>query len=567
MAATWQRSVMVSILGLAVLASSCTSPGASAVNMAPLDTAIAVKTAKVSLGKVSATMTYPGNVTAKAQVNVVPKVAGAIKTLNVDVGSQVKAGDVIAEIDSSAIQAQVAQAEAALAVAQARLASIDAGPRAEIIAQAEANATAAAEKVNSLKAAGRPETIAAAQDNARAAAERLASLRAAGRPETIAIAQANLKAAQARLDQLKKGATKQQKDAAQAAVDQAQAALDLALASQKAVCPPVVPSPSYQCDAATLQVNIAAASLGQAKAQQALITAPPTTEQLTQAQAAVDAAAQQVAIAKSPVNSHDIAAAQAAVDAANEQVDLAKNPVNDHDLAAAQAMADAAAAAADLAKQPFTENDRRAAQAGVDQAKAAVDGARLVLKDATILAPFDGVVSQRYLAQGALAAPTTPIVAVISGEVEVTMNLDEAKLGQVAVGQQATITVAAYPGEELSGKVIATAPGLDPRSRTRLVRIKPDATGKLLDGMYAQVKIGGTERAQALVVPAQAVLQRDGKTDVFVASDGRAALREITTGARDDTTVEVTSGLAEGEEVVVAGQDRLSDGQAIAVAR
>ena len=562
MAAKWRRSVLASILGLAVLLSSCAGPAAQA-NSAPAESAVAVKTAKVALGKVSATMTYPGNVSAKAQVNVIPKVAGAITKLNVDVGSQVKAGDVLAEIDSSAIQAQVAQAEAALAAAQARLATIDAGPRAEMVAQAEASAEAAQEKVNSLKAAGRPETIAAAQDNARAAAEKLASLKAAGRPETIAQAQDNLRAAQARLDQLKSGATTEQKNAAQAAVDQAQSTVDMAKAIQAKAC---AAGPSDACNAATLQLSFASTSLGQAKAQQALLTAPPTADQLTQAQAAVDAAAQQVKLAQSPLNSHDIAAAQAAVDAANEQVALAKNPVGSHDIAAAQAAADAAAAAAELAKQPFTDNDRLAAQAGVDQAQAAVDQAMLVLKDTTILAPFDGVVSQRYLAQGAMAAPTTPIVAIISGEVEVTMNLDEAKLGQVAVGQPVTITVAAYPGEQFPGKVVATAPGLDPRSRTRLVRIQPNATDKLLDGMYAQVTIDGTNQPQTLVVPAQAVLQQNGKTAVFVASQGKAVLREITTGARDDTNVAVVSGLTEGEEVVVAGQDRLSDGQAITVA-
>jgi len=509
----WRRGVTAVILGLATLASACaTQPAAPAARTAEI--APPVRVAKVVKGTIAPASTYSGNIQAKAQVNVLPKVAGRIEKLNVDVGTTVKAGDAIAEIDSAMLKIQVAQAEAALAAAQSRLATIEEGPRAAAVAQAEANARAAAEKV--------------------------ASLRNAARAESVAQAEANLSGAQARLEQLKKGATPEQVNAAKLLVEQSRNSLWAAQTNRDGVCGNPR-TPQYACDAAKAQVAAAETAVSQAQAQLSILTAAPTAELLAQAQAAVDAAKQ--------------------------QLELAKKPVTEHDLAQAQAAADAAARGVDLVKQPFTDNDRKAAQAGVDQARAGLDAAKLQLKDATVTAPFDGVVSQRFLAQGAMAAPTTPIVSLISSEVEVVINVEEARLRQVEVGQTATISVAAYPGEEFPATVASVAPSLDPRSRTLAVRIKPNGVGKLLDGMFAQVKIVGAERAQALLVPAQAVIQRDGKSTSFVVKDGRAALREVKAGVGDGKSVEVLAGLAEGEEVVVSGQESLSDAQAVTVTR
>jgi RND family efflux transporter MFP subunit len=471
-----------------------------------------VKVVKATRDTISSAITYSGNIQAKAQVSVVPKVPGRLEKLNVDVGSTVKAGDVIAEIDSATLNTQVAQAEAALALAEAKLAMIDEGPRAAAVAQAEAGARAAAEKV--------------------------ASLQTAARAETVAQAEASLSAAKAKLEQLKKGAIPEQVNAAKLAVEQAKDALYVAQTNKDGVCGGKY-VPQYVCDGAKAQAAVAETAVHQAEAQLAIVTAAPTAEQVAQAQAGVDAAQQ--------------------------ELELAKKPVNDHDLAQAQAAADAAAKAAELAKQPFTANDRKAAQAGVDQAKAALEAARLLLKDATITAPLDGSISQKYLSQGAMAAPSTPIVGVISSEVEVVVNVEEGRLSQVEVGQPAVITVAAYPGDEFPAKVASRAPSLDPRSRTLAVRVAPDANAKLLDGMFAQVRITGASHEGALLVPAQAVLQREGKSVCFAVQNGRAGLREVTTGLGDGTRVEVLSGLAEGDEVVVSGQENLVDSQAVTV--
>ena len=513
MSRAWRRLFVLVALGLATTVPSCSAKPAGPPG-GPADVAPPVRVAHVVSGSISAAATYSGNVQTRAQVHVVPKVPGRIEKLYVDVDSRVRAGDIIAELDSAALKIQVAQAEAALALAQAKAATIEEGPRAAAVAQAEANA--------------------------RAAAAKAASLRNAARAEAIAQAEANLRAAEARLEQLKKGPTPEQIAAAKLQVEQARNGLYAAQASRDGVCGNPR-NPRFMCDSANAQAYAAETAVHQAEAQLAIITAPPTAEQLAQAQAAVDAARQ--------------------------AVELVRRPVTDHDLAQAQAAAEAAARAVDLVKQPFTENDRRAAQAAVDQAKAGLEAAKLQLKDATVTAPIDGIISARHLAQGAMAAPTTPIVTLISPEVEVVINVEESGLGRVKVGQPAIITVAAYPGEEFAATVAALAPNLDPRSRTLAVRIRPDTTDKLLDGMFAQVRVSSLERTQALLVPAQAVIQRHGRSVCFVVDGARVAQREVRTGASDGRQVEALSGLAENEAVVISGQENLTDGQAVTVLR
>lgn len=511
MSANW-RVIVAAVVGAVALLPACAAqPAAPTTGAGALP--IPVKIARAVRGSVAASLTYSGNIQTKAQVNVLPKIGGRIERLDVDVGSAVREGDVIAVIDSATLKTQVAQAEAALALAQARLATIEEGPRAAAVAQAEASARAAAEKV--------------------------ASLRNAARAETIAQAEANLRAAEAKLEQIKKGATAEQTAAAKLQVEQARNGLTAAQANRDGICGNGR-IPQFQCDAANAQVNAAETGWHQAEAQLAILLAPATPEVLAQAQAAVDAAKQQLELAKSPITSHDVAQAQAA--------------------------AEAAARAVDLARQPFTENDRKAAQAAVDQAKAALEAARIQVRDATIVAPFDAKVSQRHLAQGAMAGPTTPIVTLVASEVEVIINVEEARLQQVAVGQKATVSVAAYPGEEFPSSVVARAPSLDPRSRTLAVRVRPEPTDRLLDGMFAQVRIVSETRDGVLLIPLQAVLQKEGKTSVFVVVDGQTArLRELKTGVGDGKVIEVRSGVAEGEEVVVAGQENLVDAQAVTI--
>src|SRR3990172_6352765 len=188
--------LLMATLGTILLLSGCSqanpapapnSSGQSAGSTAP----VSIKTAPVQRGRLSTTVTYSGNVQARQQVTLLPKVGGRVMKLVVDVGSAVKQGDVLLELDKESVAAQVAKAESGLAAVQARLDGMLAGPRAEQIAQLQAGVDIATQK--------------------------LTTLQNGPRPEMGAQAEANLKSAQARMAAIETGPTQDQIDAAEAA--------------------------------------------------------------------------------------------------------------------------------------------------------------------------------------------------------------------------------------------------------------------------------------------------------------------------------------------------------------
>src|SRR5579875_462833 len=228
------------ILCLTAVAPILVSACAAIPSGGPPATPVAVRTATVTPGSITGAIVYSGNVTSRNRVSVLPKIAGQITVLNVDVGSPVKKGDVIAELDHAALDAQVDQARAALAAAQAKLAQIQAGPRPETVAQAEANLRSAKAALAAIEQGGRPENVQAAQGNLDAAIAKLNGLKQ-GRAEMIAQARANLASAEARLQQLKDGPTADQIREAQLAVEQAKDAAYAADVQKDAACNPAAP--------------------------------------------------------------------------------------------------------------------------------------------------------------------------------------------------------------------------------------------------------------------------------------------------------------------------------------
>ncbi|MHB1415045.1 MAG: efflux RND transporter periplasmic adaptor subunit [Chloroflexota bacterium] len=508
----------LAVLTALLMVSGCVGSTAAPVDTRSTPGPAQVRVAALAKGAIAENLVYPGNVQSLAQVAIVPEVAGRVRRLAVDVGSEVKAGDVVAEIDPSAYEIQLAQAKAAKAAAEARLASMEAGSRAEQIALAEANLKSVQERLAGMEQGGRTEIVAQAEANLKAAEARLAEVRNGPTPEQIAVAEA-----QVRLAKDNEYYQQQQADA----IGRTLQAIPGDPVNRDAL-------KGAQLGVAWEQTQIATAQLEQLKA-------GATDEQIAQAEAAVAAARQQVEIAKQPFTSHEIGQAQAGVLAAQEQLALAA--------------------------KPFTTNDLNAARAAVEQARTAVDLAQLQLQKATVTAPVDGVVAQRLSAEGAMAAPSTPIVTLVARDVEVSVNVDEAKLRYLQVGQAATLSVAAYPGETFDAEVTAIAPAFDPRSRTVAVKIRPQRTSKLLDGMFAQVSITAAQKADALLAPAGAVQDRDGKKVAFAVQDGVVKMREVKTGLASGDTVEISEGLVEGDQVVVNPNGGLADGQAVVAYR
>ncbi|HEV8633792.1 MAG TPA: efflux RND transporter periplasmic adaptor subunit [Chloroflexota bacterium] len=550
---------------LALLATACSgaAPAAPPTPAAtPRGREIPVKVAVVTRADLASTLAYTGDVKAKSALNVVPKATGRIEKLPVDLGSTVQVGDVIAELDREQAELAVRQADANRTAARSKLAQLQAGARPEAVAQAEANARAARARVAALQQSGRPEQVAQALANLDSARQRLEALKHP-RSEQVGQAEANVKAAEARLEALKKGATSEQVRAAEIAVEQAKNALYGVQVQKDAACGR---GGGFQCDAAQAQALASEQAVKQAQQQLKILTAPPTDEAVAQAQAAVDAAREQANLARHPASPQDVAMAENQVRQAEAAVQLARNPVLASDLEAARAQAEASEAAARLAAQPYTKHDLEAAEASVDAAEAQLELARTQLKELTVVSPVAGVVSERFLVPGSIASPSTPIVAIASPEVEITFSVEESQLGRIQPGQPAKISLAALPGEPLSGRVQLIAPTLDTRTRTAQVKVAPDAAalGKLRPGMFAQVTVESERKQAALVVPRSAILP-DGQPGVFVVDGGVARRVAVKLGTQERDRVEVVEGLKEGDQVVLDAVD-LRDGDRVAVA-
>jgi RND family efflux transporter MFP subunit len=152
--------------------------------------------------------------------------------------------------------------------------------------------------------------------------------------------------------------------------------------------------------------------------------------------------------------------------------------------------------------------------------------------------------------------------------VEIILQVEEARIGQVERNQPAQISVAAFPGQQFGGAVASVAPTADPRSRTFAVRVYPtDPNNPLRDGMFAQVALQTAART-AVLVPVNAVVNRSGRNLVFVVgADGRVQSREVQVGINNGSQIEITQGVAAGEEVAISALDVLSDGTPVQATR
>jgi HlyD family secretion protein len=208
------------------------------------------------------------------------------------------------------------------------------------------------------------------------------------------------------------------------------------------------------------------------------------------------------------------------------------------------------------------------AQAQLAQAASRREELRINLANTTVNSPVNGFVAKRFVDPGAFVTQNVMLLSVVDiSIVRLVVNLVERDLNKVSVGAGAAVTVDAYPGERFAGRVARVAPVLDPATRTAEMEIEvPNATGRLKPGMYARVRLISANKENALVVPKSALVTSQDRRGVFMVQKGHAVFRAVGLGLEEPTQVEVTDGLAEGDEVVTTGASSLRDGAAVLLA-
>jgi membrane fusion protein (multidrug efflux system) len=208
------------------------------------------------------------------------------------------------------------------------------------------------------------------------------------------------------------------------------------------------------------------------------------------------------------------------------------------------------------------------ARAGAEAARARQGVAARALRDASMSAPFAGLLARRYVNVGEFVQPGTPLFDLVSLDpIDVIFRVSEVDSGRVHKGQKVAVSVAPYPDREFEAVVDVVSPTIDPDTRTLRVRAtlaNPDAA--LRPGLFARADLGVALRRGVVLVPQEAVLERsDGSVAFILGSEGRVERRRVRTGEFRDEGVEIVEGLAPGDTVVVRGHTNLVDGAVVRV--
>lgn len=215
-------------------------------------------------------------------------------------------------------------------------------------------------------------------------------------------------------------------------------------------------------------------------------------------------------------------------------------------------------------------------QSKLKQAEAAAGIARRALQDAKITAPFSGVVSQKLVDDGQTAAPGVPVITLLtSNELKVKMGVAENQIGNIRLGDRARVSSDALGQGTYGAKVVEKGVQADPLTRSYTVKLLLDDAAKgMLPGMICTVEMldaskGATPTAESysdaqITLPVGAVLlSNDNRNFVWLAKGGKAQRRFITVGEMTPAGLTVTKGLERGDSVIVAGQQKVSEGTKI----
>jgi membrane fusion protein, multidrug efflux system len=220
-----------------------------------------------------------------------------------------------------------------------------------------------------------------------------------------------------------------------------------------------------------------------------------------------------------------------------------------------------------LAKGASTNETVRNLEDRVTTSEAQLRETEAMLSYAILRAPFDGIVTRKFANTGDLASPGSLLLELDGvGAFEIHAGVPESLASKLVVGATVPVEIPAT-GVSFTGKLAELSSAADAEARSVAVKIAVPSDVDVRSGQFARVKIPGEPRS-TIRVPESAISLFGQMERVFVVNaDGRAALRLVKIGGRMDGRVEVISGLAEGDRVVVGPPRGLRDGQPVEARR
>ena len=483
---------------------------------------VPVETMKVEVSNITKKIFVTGTINARAEVTIYPKQSGEIIKLLADKGDRVKAGQILAEIDSTAFQIQKRQAEADLESAKA--AYDKTSPIAVI--KSETDFKQAKSNLDRLTSALKQAEL---------------DLELQTKQADIQIKKANsdLKIAQARLDAAIAGAREQELEPAKARMENAKKNLDRlqALYNDGMIA-------KEQVESAQLQYDIY-------YAQYSLIKEGVRPEDLEILKEQVEAAKTSL---ESAIENKRL------IDIKKTNIDSAKAQIEN-----AQASLDLALAS----KEAGTwEKELEQARSVVKKAEASLDLVKQRLEESIVRASINGIIAQRFMDKGDTASTTKPFFTIVDIDVvKIIAKVPERDIVDVKLNQEAVIKPDAYPGQIFKGKVTNISPIIDRETRTCDIEITADNPNlKLKPGMFTRVELTTTEYKNVPLIPIEAIVKEADETFVYVVDNGKAVKKKVETGITDGVKIQIVSGLNPGDEFIMAGKYTLREGMDVTIA-
>jgi RND family efflux transporter MFP subunit len=209
------------------------------------------------------------------------------------------------------------------------------------------------------------------------------------------------------------------------------------------------------------------------------------------------------------------------------------------------------------------------AEAELDRAKATLQTSKEKLSRTKVYSPLRGAVKEKKVSVGDYVRNGTPLLQLIKIDpLKLSFTISEKDVAGLKIGQEVVFTVDAFTGKQFKGKVSLIYPNVEERTRTlQAEAIVPNANHMLKPGYFARIQIFTEAARNTVIVPITALLYDSSTIRIFVVNGNKAQERIIKTGNKYGEYVEILEGLKEKEQVVVVGQNNLSEGVKVNVAR
>jgi HlyD family secretion protein len=482
-----------------------------------------VELLKVTRGTVTEEVQVTGTTKPAEEVSLAFERSGRIAKVTKEVGDHVVAGETIAQLEQSELSAQLEQAQGALAAAQAKLSELNRGARPEDIQVTQTQITKAEQDLSNYYESVSDVLESAYNDADTAIRKNIDALFSDDEGVNVALtfpttnSQKEIEAISGR-SKASLSLKKWQSELASISASSDDASLDTAMTGDTAY---LIALRSFL--GTVMDVTLVATSI-------------PTST--------INTYITSVTTARTTVNS--------AISSLNSQMQtIASQKVTVQQLKDQLAL-----------KLAGTDPEQIKAQAAaVAQAQANVSLVYAQLNKTRLVSPITGVVTKQDAKTGEIVGANTPLVGIISQQnLEIEANIPEVDIGRVAIGNVVRITLDAFPGVTMMGKVIHIDPGETVVDGVVNFKVKvafDDATenngavGSVKSGLTANLSIETQSKENVLMLPQFALTERDNGTFVQKSANGTVTEVLVTTGLRGaDGMTEITAGVSEGDEVL-----------------